>query len=399
MKLIITSTELEAEFKRLIKQYKKYYWATAWAGVPANLLNELTIREERIEKIIVGIHFYQTHPDFIETFIDKDEVKFIHQPAGTFHPKIYLFYDNHNRWELLVGSANFTNEAFTRNTEATTLIKNDDNNAEKVLERAFKLIEKSWNDAKQFTKPELEKYRIAWKNHKPKLNSLSGQYGGLKKASKPIHVVPVTNMSWNEFILKVKNEPFQQVHGPNNRLKIVTKSRELFSKEAHFYLLDEDERKFIAGVPNKLDGNLDWGLFGSMKGSGIFQRKIKENNTNISKALDHIPYQGQITKTHYDNFIKNFRKTFPGNYIGTASRLLAMKRPDTFICLDSRNKSNLCKAFGIQQSEMTYDRYWTDIIERIFDSEWWLNPDPKNEQEEQISEARAAFLDALYYEE
>ena len=47
---------------------------------------------------------------------------------------------------------------------------------------------------------------------------------------------------------------------------------------------------------------------------------------------------------------------------------------------------------------MTYDRYWTDIIERIFDSDWWLNPDPKNEQEEQISETRAAFLDALYYE-
>jgi hypothetical protein len=76
-----------------------------------------------------------------------------------------------------------------------------------------------------------------------------------------------------------------------------------------------------------------------------------------------------------------------------------MKRPDTFICLDSKNKSNLCKDFGINQSEMNYERYWTDIIERIFDSEWWINPNPSNEQDRMISETRAAFLDALYYDD
>ena len=396
MKLIITATELETEFKRLTRQYNKYYWATAWAGVSSTLFSELTTRKDKIEKIIVGIHFYQTHPDFIETFLDSNKIKFIKQPEGTFHPKLYLFYDNVNKWELLVGSANFTNEAFTRNTEATTLIKSNDDNAEKILKTAFNIIEKSWNEAKKFTKPELEKYRIAWKNHRPKINSLSGRYGGSKKTSKPIHEVPVTNMTWKEFISKVKNDP----HGHKNRLAVVTKSKELFDCKDHFNQLEEDERKFIAGIPNKLivDENVDWGLFGSMKGAGIFKNKIKENDTNISKALDQIPLQGQITKTHYDNYIKYFTKTFSGNYIATASRLLAMKRPDTFVCLDSKNKSNLCKDFGIQQSEMTYDRYWTDIIERIFDSEWWLNPTPKNEQEEKISETRAAFLDALYYE-
>jgi len=397
MKLIITSTELETEFKRLTRQYKKYYWATAWAGVSSSLFSELTTKKDRIEKIIVGIHFYQTHPDFIETFLDSNKIKFIKQPDGTFHPKLYLFYDNVNEWELLVGSANFTNAAFTTNTEATTLIKSNDNNAEKILETAFNLIEKSWSDANKFTKSELEKYRIAWKNHRPKISSLSGRYGGSKKPSRPIYESPATNMTWREFMSQVKNDP----HGLENRLGVITKSKELFDSKDHFNLLEEDGRKFIAGIPNKLkvDANIDWGLFGSMKGAGIFKNKIIENNTNISKALDQIPLYGQITKTHYDNYIEYFKKTFSGNSIATATRLLAMKRPDTFVCLDSKNKSNLCKDFGITQSGMTYSRYWTDIIVRIFDSDWWINPEPKNEQEENISKARAAFLDAKYYEE
>jgi len=396
MKLIITATALEIEFQRLMQQYKQYYWTTAWAGTSSVLFNDLVSFKKRIKKIVVGIHFYQTHPDFIETFLGNNKVKFIKQPEGTFHPKLYLFYNNNNKWELLIGSANFTNEAFTRNTEATMLLKSEGESSDTILETAFTLIQNSWNEATKFSKPELDKYRIAWKNHRPKVNSLSGRYGSSKK-SKPIHEVPVTNMTWKEFISDVSNKPNSR---PNNRLGLLRKVKELFEKVEHFKNLQEDERKFIAGIPNKLKvgKNIEWGWFGSMQGAGIYKNRIIENDINISKALDQIPLQGQITKTHYNNYIKHFRKAFSGSYIATASRLLAMKRPDTFVCLDSKNKSNLCKSFGIQQSEMTYERYWTEIIERIFDSDWWLNPDPKNEQEEQLSETRAAFLDCLYYE-
>ena len=191
MKLITTATELKTEFSRLIKSYKKYYWTTAWAGVNSQPFNDLISNRNRIEKIVVGIHFYQTHPDFIKAFLNSNRVRFIKQPEGTFHPKLYLFIDNNEKWELIVGSANFTNEAFTRNSEASILLSFKDSNAKDILKNAKKLVEQTWNGAKVFDHQGLEKYHVIWLNHRQKIKSLSGQYGSKIRKTKPIHEVPI----------------------------------------------------------------------------------------------------------------------------------------------------------------------------------------------------------------
>lgn len=398
MKLITTAKELEKEFRRLTEQYDHFYWSTAWASSGSKPFNDLLTNKGKIQKIVVGIHFYQTHPDFIEAFLNNRKVHFIQQPEGTFHPKLYLFTDKNDKWEILLGSANFTTAAFSINTEASLLITHKDSNSTDTYNNAIKLVDQTFSDGKTFNKSDLEKYRIAWKNHRQKIKSLSGQYGSKKRKPKPIHEVPMMNRSWDDFMNEVRNETS---HGLDRRLRVIEIAKSLFDKVDHFNELTEDERKFIAGIPNKLDidGAEDWGYFGSMKGAGIFKNKIKENDRNVSKALDQIPLSGQITKKHYENYIKYFTQTFTGNYIATATRLLCMKRPDTFVCFDSKNRSTLCKDFGIIQSEMDYERYWDDIVERIYDSDWWQNPNPKNDTEEKVNEARAAFLDSLYYEE
>lgn len=398
MKLLTTAKELEKEFRRLTEQYDHFYWSTAWASSGSKPFNDLLTNKGKIQKIVVGIHFYQTHPDFIEAFLNDKKVRFIQQPEGTFHPKLYLFTDKTDKWEILLGSANFTTAAFSSNTEASLLITYKDSNSADTFDNAMKLVDQTFSDGKTFNKSDLEKYRTTWKNHRQKIKSLSGQYGSKKRKPKPIHEVPMMNRNWDEFLNKVKNETS---HGLDRRLRVIEIAKSLFDKVDHFNELTEDERKFVAGVPNKLEieGAEDWGYFGSMKGAGIFKKKIRENDKSISKALDQIPLSGQITKKHYENYIKYFTQTFSGNYIATATRLLCMKRPDTFVCFDSKNRSALCKDFGIIQSEMDYDRYWDDIVERIYDSDWWQNPNPKNKKEEKVNEARAAFLDSLYYEE
>ena len=402
MKLITDSKTLEKHFLRLLDKYSKYYWLTAWASSKSTSFEKLVKNKQKIEKIIVGIHFYQTHPDFIETFLESKNVKYIKQPEGTFHPKIFLFYNNDNDWEILVGSANFTKAAFTINTEISTLIKSTDINASELLTQTLNIIDSTWKESKFFDTNELSDYRTIWKNFRPKINSLSGSYGKKtskrQKKNKPIYLVPVANMNWETFMNKVNDD---QYHSLTARLKVLNIAKTLFWKVKSFSDLENEERKFIAGIPNTLpvDKDVDWGYFGSMKGAGIYKNRIIENDKNISNALNEIPLSGQITKTHYLRFLKHYKKTFDGNYLGTATRLLAMKRPDTFVCLDSKNKSALCKDFEVVQLGLDYERYWDEIIKRIYDSNWWLNPKPNNKIEKSVSDSRAAFLDSLYYVE
>lgn len=400
MKLIIKPEDLRKEFQRLIEDYSDFNWSTAWASAGSKIFDELIISRDKIEKLTVGIHFYQTHPDFIKEFIDDPLVHFIEQPEGTFHPKVYLFSNNENEWELIIGSANFTASAFSKNTEASLLVSHQDINTDDVYDTALELINSSFKQGKTFSDFDLENYTKIWNIHQSKVQSLSGQYGTSKDKPTPIHKIEFSTRSWDEFIDKVYDEGNEAV---NRRLRVVEIAKELFKNVNHFKELTEDERKFIAGIPNKLNlkvkGAEYWAYFGSMKGAGKFKNKIKDNNEFISKALDQIPLNGQITKTHYDNYIRYFREALPGNYLATSTRLLAMKRPDVFVCYDSKNNHALCNDFGITKNGMNNERYWNKIILRIYDSEWWQKPDPQNEIERKISSARSAFLDSLYYDE
>ncbi|WP_312175463.1 phospholipase D family protein [Chryseobacterium sp.] len=399
MKLLIKQSDITKEFKRLIKQYSNFRWAAAWASAGNEVFGELIENRYKIHEITVGIHFFQTHPDFIKEFIDDENVRFIEQPEGTFHPKIYLFSNDKDEWELLVGSANFTASAFSINSEACLLVSSNDLNAEEVFNKALEIIDSSFDQGKVFSDADWENYFRVWNIHQTKIQSLSGQYGTKKSRPIPLHKVEFTTRSWDEFIDKVYDEGSYAI---KTRLRVIEIAQQLFAKKTHFKELTEDERKFIAGIPNKLVDSIagaeHWAYFGSMKGAGHFKNKIKDNNAFISLALDQIPLNGQITKIHYDHFVKYFKRALPGNYLATSTRLLAMKRPDVFICYDSKNNHAICKDFGIIKNNMDHERYWYDIILRIYDSNWWQNSDPKNEIESKIHDARSAFLDSIYYE-
>ena len=94
MKLILKSQELREEFRKLTTEYNEFYWTVAWAGSLDSMPFEINKNSAQIKKIIVGLHFYQTHPYFIEYFLRHKGVKFIKQTTGTFHPKVYLFMNS-----------------------------------------------------------------------------------------------------------------------------------------------------------------------------------------------------------------------------------------------------------------------------------------------------------------
>lgn len=132
-----------------------------------------------------------------------------------------------------------------------------------------------------------------------------------------------------------------------------------------------------------------------MGGYGDFSRAIIKNDFHIAKAIDSIPMEGNVSHENYNSYIKEFMKAFPNakNPLSSATRLLALKRPDIFVCVDGPNKKKLCNQYDIPQSKLTVDTYWELLIERI-NNDVWFN-------EKVISELKnyqVAMLDCIYYD-
>ena len=82
----------------------------------------------------------------------------------------------------------------------------------------------------------------------------------------------------------------------------------------------------------------------------------------------------------------------------TATRLLAMKRPDRFVTVSEANKKGLCRAFGVRYTTLNLDNYWNLIAVPLIAMPWWLYPAPHAGQQRDIWNGRAALLDSIYYD-
>lgn len=392
MKLIITNADLTTNLSRLTKKYENISFAVAWASAGTEIFRELSANRNRIHKAVIGTHFYQTNPDVLDAFVESKDVRFILQPRGVFHPKIYIFW-NHKHWELLVGSANLTAGALTNNAEAMVLISDSDQAASSLKEDVVRLIDSYWDEARSVSKAVALSYRALWAKQQPALRRLSGQYGQTSKSKAPADSA-VMAMSWTQFFAYVKKDAH---HGFKQRCDLLKLVRTAFETTIHFQDMELGLRKTIAGLPT--DFNEHWGWFGSMSGAGYYHQAVNENNPHISAALDEIPLNGPVSREHYEAYLAEFVQAFPNGRhgVGIATRLLALKRPDYFVCFDSKNKKELCQDFEIKQTGMDYERYWEEIIERITDSAWWNEPRPKKAVAGTVWDGRAAMLDAIFY--
>ena len=168
------------------------------------------------------------------------------------------------------------------------------------------------------------------------------------------------------------------------------------------------EWKAVAGIVHP-DAVADSGLekyqigwFGSMQGSGSFTNLIANQDEDIAKAVDAIPSRGLVTKADYDEFCELFTDAFANSArVGrhpTATRLLAMKRPDVFVCVNNGNTANLADALSFAPSTLGLDNYWERVVEPIKMADWYNSKRPSGKQAE-AWDCRAALVDAIYYEE
>ncbi len=389
MRFLRTGKEIQKEILRLIKECKRMDWAVAWASANHSSFDALVKNKGKIGRLLVGFEFYQTHPDFLKEFIGFKKVKVIKQSNGVFHPKLFLF-EKDEGWECIVGSSNFTQSAFSVNQETAVLISDRDIHADVELKKVKRTLNEMFNEGENITKEFIKKYSRLWVKNCSVRKKLSNVYGK-QKTKKHVIDSSIFSLSWNEYVSKIKQDKH---HSIENRVAILAKSNS-WLKDSSLSSLDRVTRQKIGGYYRK--GELDWGWFGSMVGSGMFKKEMNDNNQILSNALDNIPSLGAVNKEQCSGFVQLYSELFSEGYLGTGTRLLAMKRPDYFVCLDGANKSSFCKDFGINASQLNLVNYWEEVVERIMGCVWWNEETPKDKMGRMLWAGRSAMLDSIYY--
>lgn len=395
MKFIIKANQLTNKFIELSEIYTNIAFATAWASSQHIAFQELLEKHQhKIQFSVIGLHFYQTDPRVLWDFENHHNIKFMKQTNGVFHPKIYVFWNDETDWAILMGSANFTNAAFNgKNIESTILISSDDSET-KFFSQIIDFLKDCFNDASYLTSEEIKNYQQLYRFRQKEQNALSNQYNN-KNMEKSILNVDILNYSWHEYFNIIQKDIH---HGFTERLEILAFTHELFLNNDDFSKMDLPNRQFIAGT-----GRGKSGWFGSMIGNGQFKNAINENSSMLAQAINQIPLFGAVSEQAFFDYIEIYQSTpqfsDKPNSLGTATRLLSMKRPDLFICFNNKNRHKICDDLGIKKSNMTAERYWFEVLQRFYDTAWFNSEEPQNEEEKCAWCGRMALLDCVYYQE
>ncbi|MFQ1689241.1 phospholipase D family protein [Aeromonas veronii] len=396
----LDSNMVNTSLLSLMQHYDEYYWAIAWA-TDNDLIEHFFLNHQKIRKFIVGIDFLHTSPSVLARLqpYSTTRVALDHESA-TFHPKVYYFKRG-NECAAIVGSANFTAGGLGLNDEAAILLTGNVDDA--VFRDIETAIETWWSSSSLISQSFLDAYTQRWHISQRTLQYLKRPFR-ISTPSANSRYPKLCFIDWDDYVNTLNNS-----YNPNieERLELIRKAKELFIRRGSFSAMSELERKAIAGFIGTIEVEQDsfllgtnWGWFGSMKGAGVFKNRVNENDENLNEALEHIPTTGMISIGDYINFINSFNAAFVGasrqGGLPTASRLLAMKRPDYFVCVDSENLVELARDLGFKKSSLNLDTYWSLVIEPIIDSKWWNSPRPLGLQGH-IWDARTALLDVIYY--
>lgn len=387
MKLIIETSDLNDTFEDLIDHYNHLQFCVAWAGVPKSFdAGKLLCKHRnKVERGVVGLHFYQTDPQFIDEFLDCETIRYRKKTDGVFHDKIYLFYDSPKDWCAIIGSSNFTSGGFKKNNECNILISNDDINGAITFKSLKKHIETMWLDSELFTKKQLSEYEKCFNAQKGKQDSLART---VKSRSNIFLSSQLIHMTWDEYCALLNKNPRK-----DTLLKVLSYTTSIFKKYRNrsYGDMTELERRRICGADAT---DRDFECFGTNAKIAMLNQMI-DGEKHIVKAIDSIPITGEITETQYNKYVELFCKSGWGDPLAGATRLLAMKRPDVFICVNGANIPKLADSLGFAKSTLSLDNYCERVVERIRQCSWYnLNDDTVGQE---FWPYRVALLDAFYY--
>jgi HKD family nuclease len=403
MKIALLNAEaMQAKLNHLINGHSEIQIAVAW-GYNGKLTDLLMENKRKFRSVIFGLNGFATSPDLVERLIDTKNAFIAKADKGIFHPKLYLFRTG-TRAEAIVGSANFTNGGLGLNHEACLHIEGL---AKDEIFDQIQLELSRYDALKQrVTQILADSYRRQFDAARKRRGQRDPILPDEKKNGNGF-TSSLAMMNWDKFAATAKIDPH---HNFKRRIKLLREIQRLFASVGRFSDLSPAEWKGIAGTLGTAEketaglGLHDWAWFGSMGGNGDFASLIGRQDRKLAAALDSIPRKDPVRLEDFDEYCRRFREAFldaNAQHIGeypTATRLLAMKRPDTFVCANGKNKANLAKALNFAPTTLKLENYWDRVIAPIQSSPWYNAPRPQGSDSE-LWDYRVAMLDTIYYDE
>jgi hypothetical protein len=367
-----------------------YAWASSASG---SATHWKLLPLKRVRRAILGIHFAQTEPRVLRELRDLGVLRVIPDTGGVFHPKLIIGV-NGREARALVGSSNLTPGGFSGNTEVNIFLAGPVNDP--ALRQIADFMENQWTHPRAFEPDEkwFEDYERLYENRPdpPKL-------GARKRGPRTVVEAMDLEIAWTDFVVLISCQERRALwtgleihvfdHPESSYLQEVETCQAAFAAEPSYANMPEDDRKLIAGW-----GERTAGYYGRMKGAGYFKNLTRERPAEIGKHLDRIPLAGAVAIDETRTYLNGIMGV-KGVALGTATRLLCMKRPDIFLPANRASVANIKRVFGTAPN--TVEKYLA-LVQRIWRFPWFSAPVPNDEAEARIWRARVALLDAIFYE-
>lgn len=180
IKFIDNNKEISECLADSMDSYNHYYWSVAWMGKPDKLYEKLIKNKHKIELLVTGLYGFNkervTSHKFIEDFRDlwhiepnidnNTRVIFLAKKYSRdfsiqliLHSKLYYFENSDSDWRLVVGSANFSQNAFNSNLEAVVVCDQESSFSNESVKDYFARIRcEKGNNYRRYTEKEVEYY-------------------------------------------------------------------------------------------------------------------------------------------------------------------------------------------------------------------------------------------------
>lgn len=224
----------------------------------------------------------------------------------------------------------------------------------------------------------------------------------------------LADYSWQEYYELLVVSCIEKNISLAHRVALLDDAHDIFNKYDLIENIPVSYRRNLAGITKRMDAlsgynpENNWYLFGSNQRRPDYVNGMSKDFSNspinaddqklidMRDAIDLFATTGEISKSRFERYYMRYRNLW-NDPISTASRLLAIKRPDSFICVNGANKDGIKEWFKLD-SDPTWDSYWEDIVEKTREMRWYKEAQsakPRSSFEAKCMKYRVALLDCI----